>query len=411
MLLAPYRVLDLTDEKGLYCGKILGDLGADVIKIEKPRGDQARNRGPFYHDTPHPERSLYWTAYNAGKRGITLNVEARDGREILLKLAKNAHCLIESFPVGYMDGLGLGWRKLNEMNPGIIMTSITPFGQAFPHTGFGTSDLAMQALGGAMSRCGDPDTPLLFAGSSDQSYLQAGAQAAVGTMIALFHREMTGQGQQVDVSMVEAMFWGASPPELLADWELKGRVSPREGNYTHRGETRYKVIFPCKDGYVASRVMVGLQGHFTRRLVDLMKEEGMAEDLDGVAWEQLDIFMIQQDSLTHYEEVMTKFFLRHTQSELQQKAIERGLILFPVYEPCALVDNPQVVSRGILGAMEVPGLSENVVFPVKPYLSSAFSPGPTTRPPLIGEHNEEVYCGELGFSKEDLARLMEAGAI
>ena len=124
--LSPYRVLDLTDEKGLLCGKIFADLGADVIKIERPGGDPARNIGPFYNDVPHPEKSLFWFAYNTGKRSITLNIETSDGRELLKRLVKNADFLVESFPPGYMESLGLGYQALSELNPRLIMTSITP---------------------------------------------------------------------------------------------------------------------------------------------------------------------------------------------------------------------------------------------------------------------------------------------
>src|SRR3990170_4141548 len=123
-MLRPYRVLDLTDEKGLLCGKILGDLGADVIKIERPGGDVARSVGPFYHDELHPEKSLYWFALNTSKRGITLNIETVDGQEIFKKLVKTADFVIESFQPGYLDKLSLGYSMLEKLNPGIILVSI-----------------------------------------------------------------------------------------------------------------------------------------------------------------------------------------------------------------------------------------------------------------------------------------------
>ncbi|MBI4639766.1 MAG: CoA transferase, partial [Candidatus Tectomicrobia bacterium] len=126
------RALDLTDEKGFLCGKILGDLGADVLKIEKPGGDPARRIGPFYHDIAHPEKSLYWLAYNSSKRGITLNIETVDGQDIFKKLAASADFVIESFPPGYLTELGLDYASLREMNPRMIMISITPFGQTGP---------------------------------------------------------------------------------------------------------------------------------------------------------------------------------------------------------------------------------------------------------------------------------------
>ncbi|MFC1991996.1 CoA transferase, partial [Chloroflexota bacterium] len=123
-MLSPYRALDLAGETGLMCGKLLGDLGADVIKIERPGGDPARNIGPFYHDEPDPEKSLFWFALNTSKRGITLNIETEEGQEIFRRLVKNADFVIESFSPGYMDGLGLGYRDLEKINPGVILVSI-----------------------------------------------------------------------------------------------------------------------------------------------------------------------------------------------------------------------------------------------------------------------------------------------
>ena len=145
-ILAPYRVLDLSDEKGFLCGKILGDLGADVIKIERPGGDPARKMGPFYNNEPDPEKSLYWFAYNNNKRSITLNIETADGREIFKNLTKTADIAIETFSPGHMNGIGLGYEALSQINDKIIMTSITPFGQeAGPYTHYKASDIGVTA--------------------------------------------------------------------------------------------------------------------------------------------------------------------------------------------------------------------------------------------------------------------------
>ena len=156
-LLSPYRVLDLTDEKGVVCGRILGDFGANVIKVEKPGGDPCRNIGPFYHDIPHPEKSLFWFAYNANKRGITLNIESVDGKEIFKKLVQSADVVVESFPPRHMDSLGLGYSELSRVNQNIIMTSISPFGQTGPYSEFKGPDLITWSIGGMTQVSGDPD--------------------------------------------------------------------------------------------------------------------------------------------------------------------------------------------------------------------------------------------------------------
>ena len=147
--------MDLTDEKGSVCGKILGDLGADVIKVEKPGGDPARRIGPFFHNTADPEKSLHWCSFNSSKRGITLNLHDPEGREIFHKLSNTADIIIESFPPGYMDKLGLGYAALSASNPRLIMTSITPFGQTGPYKDRKASDIAILAMSGLMSITGD----------------------------------------------------------------------------------------------------------------------------------------------------------------------------------------------------------------------------------------------------------------
>jgi crotonobetainyl-CoA:carnitine CoA-transferase CaiB-like acyl-CoA transferase len=193
------RVLDLSNELGFLCGKILGDLGADVIKVEPPGGDPSRNIGPFYKDIPHPEKSLYWFAYNNNKRGITLNIETNDGRELFKRLIKTADIVVESFAPGYMDGLGLGYSVLSQMtDEKIIMTSITPFGQDGPYRNYKASDIGIMAMSGSMYLLGDPDRPPVRT-SIPVSYMWTGAYAALGTLMAFFHRQMTGKGQLVDV--------------------------------------------------------------------------------------------------------------------------------------------------------------------------------------------------------------------
>ena len=204
-MLSLYRVLDLTDEKGLFCGKLLGDLGADVIKIEKPGGDPARNIGPFYHDEVDPEKSLFWFAHNTSKRGITLGIEEAEGQETFKKLVKGADIVIESFPPGYLDKLGLGYSALEKVNPALIMVSITPFGQTGPYRDYKAPDIVAWATGGKMYPYGDVDRAPIRISHHSQAYLHAGAQAAIGVMMALCYREMTGEGQQVDVSVQEAV--------------------------------------------------------------------------------------------------------------------------------------------------------------------------------------------------------------
>ena len=148
-ILTGYRVLDLTDEKGVYCGKVLGDYGADVIKIEPPGGDAARDKRPFYKGNPDRQKSLFWFYMNTSKRGITLNLETADGRELFKKLVRSAHFVIESFTPGTMSRLGLSYPDLEKINPGLVMTSITPYGQKGPYARYKATDIHMAAMGGS----------------------------------------------------------------------------------------------------------------------------------------------------------------------------------------------------------------------------------------------------------------------
>ena len=205
-VLSPYKVLDLTDEKGLFCGKILADLGAEVIKVEKPGGNSARNKGPFYHDIADPEKSLFWFALNAGKKSITLDIESIDGKELFKRLVMTTDFVLESFPPGYMKELGLDYSTLSRINPGIIMTSISPFGQTGPYSGFKGADIICSAMGGQIYITGEPDdTPIQI--GVPQAYLHAGADATIGSLFALWHRERTGEGQLVDFSVQESVTW------------------------------------------------------------------------------------------------------------------------------------------------------------------------------------------------------------
>src|SRR5271156_947248 len=197
--LARYRVLDLTDERGLLCGQLLADLGADTIVVEPPGGSSVRRLAPFYQDRRDPDGSLYWWAYNRNKRAITLDFTAPEGRALLLQMVAGADFLIESAAPGHMTGLGLGFDDLARINPRLVYVSISPFGGSGPKAGWAASDLTVMAAGGPLALTGDDDRPPLRV-SVPQAYLHAAADGALGAMLAHFHRVRSGHGQHVDVS-------------------------------------------------------------------------------------------------------------------------------------------------------------------------------------------------------------------
>ena len=216
-LLTECRVLDIAGDIGAYCGKVLGDLSAEVIKIEKPQGDSAHNIPPFYHDIPSSEKSLSWYYSNLHKKGITLDIEKETGKQLFKELIKRSDVLVESFQPGYLDNLGLGYEGLTEVNQGIIVTSITPFGQGGPYTHWEAADIVMMALGGMLRLHTDIGRPPTRFSVPLASFF-AGLHGASGTMMALFHREISGEGQQVDVSCQQAIV--LSLMEATEFWNL-----------------------------------------------------------------------------------------------------------------------------------------------------------------------------------------------
>ena len=408
-LLGNFRVLDLTDEKGLLCGKILGDLGADVVKIERPGGDAARNFGPFYHDIPNPKKSLFWFAFNTSKRGITLDIETNDGQRIFKRLAETADFVVESFPPGYLAQLGLGYSALREINPRIIMTSISPFGQAGPYKDYKACDIVIMAMGGLMYICGDADrAPIRI--SVEQSYHQAGAQAAVASLIAHYYRELTGQGQWVDVSMQECIVWTTN--YSVPYWNFGRQRFARSGNRQTRMQVTYRSIFPCKDGYIYYRVMTGpMMGQGQARLVEAMDEERLAGDLKEVNWAGLSFEKVPQKDIDHWEEAVGTYFMNHTKAELHELAVKRDIMLIPVKSPKGIIEYSQLCARDYWTAIEHPELGTTITYPGAAFVTSKTSCAPQRRAPLIGEHNEEIYERELGLSREELTALKEGNVI
>lgn len=412
-MLRNFRVLDLTTEEGILCGKILGDLGADVIKIEKPGGDSSRDRGPFYKGLPNPEKSLFWFAFNANKRGITLNIESRDGQEILKKLIIDADGLVESFSVGTMKHLGLDYTALKKINKGLIMTSISPFGQEGPYKDFKASDMVCMAMGGFLYLCGDPDRPPVGI-SLPHAYFFAGGDAAAATMIAYYHREQTGEGQWVDVSIQQSV--AMTSFNSVPWWELDQVIQKRVGPFRKIGLMGGLVLrqtWPCKDGFVVFILTAGAFGVKTNQLLtEWMDQEGMApEFMKKMDWKKLDATTMTPEFVKESDEYIGRFFLSHTMEELYEGAIQRGMQLYPVSNCRALAESPQLKDRGFWEEIDHPELGTAITYPGAWVKMSEARCNIRRRAPLIGEHNQEIYKGELGLSDEELSILKQAGVI
>ena len=393
--LGDLRVLDLAGPIGLYCTKQLADLGADVIKVESPGGDLVRSLGPFYHGEVHPEKSLYWFHFNANKRSITLNIETPDGRELLKKLIKTTDIIVETFQPGYMDSIGIGYSTLREINPGLIMTSITPFGQTGPYREYKGSDIVGLATGGLLFICGWEDEPPTGPGGS-QAYNIASIHACAGTLIALYNRDVTGEGQQVDVSMQQCV--AHSLQWVTQMYDLQNRIMVRSG--------RLGVpLQECKDGWANVIALFDWD-----LFVDWLNSGEGAADLGDDKFKDMD-YQIRPEVRQHITDVTDTFTKAHEKKWVCEEAQKRGIIAIPCASAKDVVENPQLVSRNFFVDVDHPELNDTLKYPGAPYRLADTPWRINRRAPLIGEHNRDIYGNELGFSSDQLARFKEDGVI
>jgi len=407
------RVLDLSTPLGHLCGKILGDLGADVIKIEPPAGDAGRFRSPFYYDSSGTAHSLFWLAYNNNKRSMTLNLETRDGVDILRRLASHADFLIESYPPGYLDSLGLGHEALLKENSRLVYTAITPYGQTGPYLEFQADDLQIMASCGVMSLTGHPGkAPLRI--SLSQSEAWASLYGAMGALTAFHHRQRSGQGQFVDVSAQAAcVILCAHAPWF---WDYNRDNPTRHGEFmTGRTITgaKFRTVWPCRDGYLTFIIYGGPAGQKTNRaLTEWMDAHGVAPDfMKQKNWNEFDVFTMTQDEVDRMEGAIGKFFRDRTKAEFLKEVVDRGMLGYPISSADDILADEQLDVRGFWQPLELPGRAEPVRFPGGFTQFSDMDCGIRMRPPLLGEHTVEIFRNELGFKTEQINRLRGARVI
>ena len=377
--LSGYRILDLCDAPGVLCTKILADLGADVIKVEPPAGHATRYRGPFYQAQIDPEKSLFFWYFHANKRSITLDLATPTGQALLHRLLATADALVETFPPGYLDGLGLSFRHLRALYPHLVMTSITGFGSTGPYSHYQAPDIVGLAMGGLAYLCGEPDGPPVPPGGL-QGYHLAALNGAAGTLIALWHREATGQGQHVDVSMQAAVANTLETTHQTYDFnrEIRTRCGHRREGAAY--------ILPCQDGYVAL-LCAGQLGW--RRLVAWLTAEGA---VGALADERLvdDVYRFEHDAEVHA--ALHAFFATKTKQQAYTEAQHYRVPLAPVQTARDLVESPQLQARQFFVDIEHPELDTTLRYPGAPYVLSATPWQLRRRPPRLGEHNAEIVA-------------------
>lgn len=395
-ILSGIRVLDLADDKGLPCTKFFADLGADVIKIEQPGGDPARARPPFAQDQPHPERSLYFLHWNANKRGITLDLEAPDGQALFRQLARTADVVVETFNPGVLDRWGIGYAALQAVNPSLVMTSITVFGQTGPYRDYQGNELVAFALGGLMALSGEPGGPPVVA-PGDLASGMASMHAALATQVALFHRGRGGPGQHIDVSLSEAAahIGGYVVSYYSYHGDKPVRVSHREQTFELHD------VYPCKDGW--ARLFILPRDHWLHFLEWL----GKPPELDDPVFEDQNMRRENSDLINPY---VLQLCQQYTKQELYLEAQRRHLAVTPVNEPGDFVESEQTQARNYFLDAEHPVVGKyRQVGLLHKY--SALTPKVRRTAPLVGEHNAEIFMGELGLSRDDLVSLRAAGVI
>jgi crotonobetainyl-CoA:carnitine CoA-transferase CaiB-like acyl-CoA transferase len=369
------RVLDLTGRMGGYCGLLLANLGAEVFLIEPPDGDPMRREGPFKNDIAHPEQSLSFAAYQTNKQGIVLNLEDGEDRRTLRALAAGADVLIEDKAPGYLDRQGLSYPTLRSENAGLILTSITGFGESGPYRDFKAPGIVAFAMGGLMSVCGHPGRPPLTA-PSDIAYRLGSVHAAFGTLVALFNRRETGQGDHVEVSLQEVL---AADPFLrvMTRYSVTGEIPERTG---HNQATTVANTYQCRDGYV--RIFVNQADHW-KRFVEWL---GRPTELLDPKLENVQNRFPLRPSIDRLMEART---LNYAAKQFFDEFQSLRLAGAPINSPGAFLEDEQTKHRRYLAAVEHAHLGQHR-FPGDPYLFSE-SPWRIWRgAPLLGEHQEQI---------------------
>jgi benzylsuccinate CoA-transferase BbsE subunit len=386
-LLPGFRVLELSSPIGAFCGKLLRDLGMDVVKVEPPGGDTARSEPPFARGHTHREGSLRFAYLNAGKRSITLDITKEYGRKLLVDLVARSDVVLESFAPGYLSNHNLAYETLIERQNKLILVSLTGFGQDGPYAHFTTPDIVGTAMGGLLYISGDPSlTPCNP--PETQAYYYASLFAAYGTMLALWQRQTRGIGAYVDASIQASL---ALHEHVAFNYSAEGRVMKRAGSqHQHNAPAN---LFKCKNGYVALFVT---QNHWPTFLKNWQDHPA---DLDDPKWINSNLRRAHADYINAQVTSFTSRFLKEDIAELMQK---NGIPCLPVNSPSDFIKDPHIQARGffskvthpVLGTFDQPGCPFTVDGKRR-----ASAPAP-----LLGQHNSEVFA-ELELDEQELAVL------
>ena len=387
-----------------YCTKLMADLGAEVIKVEEPgKGDPARSYGPFPDDDPHPERSLLFAYMNTNKLGITLDVKSALGKKLFKELIRDADVLVESNPPRMMEELGLDYDSLSAINPRLIVTSITPFGQTGPYRDYkGVDMIAMQMGGVAYTNPGggieDPDNhPPLKAPGHGADFM-SGIAGSSAIMAALMNRDFTGRGEHIDISEQEIVL-------SVGRGEVDSTIN--------KGATPTRLASEGKP-VGGRRTVQAKDGFFTIGLTHNQFWPSIKKAMDYPEWMETEIFenpQLRRDNMDALHLLMEEWSKDYTREELYQKfQVENRVPYLQVNTMKDVVSHPHYVERGTFVELEHPQIGKFKA-PGSPYGFSATPWRIASPAPTLGQHNKDIICSRLGYSKEDLVRMRQFGAI
>ena len=396
--LSGIKVIELaTMVSGPYCGKLLADMGANVIKVEPPEGDPSRQCGPFPKSGPHPERSALFLYNNTSKRGVTLNLDRPEGLDMFKRLLSWSDVLIDNHPSQRLESLGLSWEAMCQLNPALVYTSITPYGRTGPRADVKGDELTIIHAGGLgnllPTRSVDVTRAPVKMGGYAVGY-HGGLTAALATMAALLGRIKTCRGQVIDISLQEVIL------TLV-------RVNVASNRYHGTSWSRVPDRPPAmgrmqtSDGYI---VVGAIEDHHFRALMELM---GNPEWAAGEEWDSM---AYRSHHLMEVAPMMEEWMLQQRKDEVHHKGARKGIAMGPLNSAKEVIANEQYAARGYFVEVEHPEAGKHR-YAGWPYQMSATPPRVGRPAPLLGEQNQEVYCDDLGCSLEEFERLQRLGAV
>lgn len=396
-------MVDFTGELGPYAARLFAGLDADVIHLEPIDGDPLRTRGPFYRNEPGRDRSLAFLYYNAGKRGLALDLGSAPGRQIFRQLCGRAGLLIESTAPGYLESLGLGFEALRQSNPRLVQTSISLFGHSGPYRTLPGSDITCAALGGFLFLGGVGDDKPVRA-CDNQAFRMAEAYGAAASAAAVLYAQRTGTGQFVDVSCQEA---AATALENAPQYyDLEGKIRRGRGREAGNG-----TIHPCRDGYVVLVAVMGRNKAMWDAFVGWMKHAGAEEwqTFEDEKWIEPD-FRSSAEGYESFCRIFERYAAKHAKTYLYETGQRQRVAVSPVSNGRDLLENPQLRHRHFWRQLHHERLGGNVTFPGAPVRFSRLTWRIDTPAPTLGQHTEEILR-ELGYTPGSIQSLAEQGVV